>query len=142
MIMIRIGNAIVMAPIYEHEVLAEEFYTKEFLNTLCKKLLEKAAQKQHNIDYIFIAQEDKLDQEGFDIDIDYNIEKFLPHCDIYSSLNRIYAIDQNININYYADFKEIYEKARRKIEVKQDNYEEDINRIEELYYLMTNKRKE
>ena len=142
MIMIRIGNAIVMAPIYEHEVLAEEFYTKEFLNTLCKKLLEKAAQKQDNIDYIFIAQEDKLDQEGFDIDIDYNIGKFLPHCDIYSSLNRIYAIEQNININYYADFKEIYEKARRKIEVKQDNYEEDINRIEELYYLMTNKRKE
>ena len=105
-----------------------------------KKVKEYFLLYQNNVD--LSNEVIKLDQEGFDIDIDYNIEKFLPHCDIYSSLNRIYAIDQNININYYADFKEIYEKARRKIEVKQDNYEEDINRIEELYYLMTNKRKE
>ncbi len=136
-IMFRLGNAIIMAPIYGKDGITRELYNEEFLTVFCEQMVKKSITVGDNIEYIVIAGCLYIDKRYESLNTDDNIEKYVPHCDISSSLKIIFNINKNIDIDYHIEPKIAYRKERRKVVVKEENYLTDIMRLRALDKIMT-----
>lgn len=138
-ILFRIGNTIVMAPIYGRDGLERRLYSDEFLGSISNAIIEKSREAGDNIDYILLASCycSYMDNK-YDLLVSYDLENYVPHCDVNSSVNILYNKKGNVDsINYNVEPYGIYEKTRKKIEIKEKGYSKDIMRIRALYLLMT-----
>ena len=136
-ILFRLGNALIMAPIYGVDGIISELYTEDFLTTLSNHIITKAKEKEDNLEYILAENCIYIDKKYESASSKENIEKYIPHCDISSFMKVILRNTKERNIDYKTKPQKIYKKERRKIEVKEHNYEKEIIRLRVLNKFMT-----
>lgn len=135
----RTGNYVVLAPIYGADGIENNFYNKELLLDISKKIFSAAELKNDNIEYVLLAYaENNLDEE-FPLLVDAAIREEFPHADMY---DKYFVIGnrnnkENVQLESSVPMLASYNRKYKSVKHGYDVTNSDYNRIRALDILMS-----
>lgn len=150
-LLFRKNNFIIMAPIYDKNLEEMEiFYHREFLSQISSQFLALTKEKDDRLDYVLLTKH-FVEVEDYPVLTSDLFEDSFPHNDLNI---RAYLIGISEEVRKKGSNIEftprrisvkptgVYEEKRRKVEVKRENYQEDIKEIKALEIVSTSNTQE
>ena len=130
-VIFRKDNYLILAPIHGKKGLNKNLYNKEFLDKVSENFLTASEKTLDSLNYVFLTQDSLGLLSSYSIYEDQCFEKDFPHADLNRFVYLLNSVKSRKSSNTF-DYKYLYNKKRKKVVCKSDDYSKDIYFIRAL----------